>query len=473
MTKLISYFYNNDTLNYFDKSRTLFLLYSIILSIIIIPIFIIIEFIIGGQNVFVLYAALSDEFFLFIFLFILKRYGISIAGNFISLTLTLVLLFWMNMIPEGSMVFKYVQGYYTAYVFVVLSALISSRLIILINSTLILISTTHILIYSRLNNLQDIDILTSGYINHTLVLILITTIVFYLHKFTESAIKKANRETEIKVIKNQELIASEKKVRASNKELIATAVALKESNNELIIANEKAKESDRLKTEFLNNISHEVRTPMNGIMGFSQLLISPNIKGEDREKYFGIISDSSSQLLKIIDDIINISKLETKQVSVNNTEVDINKLLADLLLEYRNKIQNKAILFSLEKVVVSEVIKITSDKTKLHIILSCFIDNAIKYTKKGSIKVGCNVLIKNNSKLLQLYVKDTGIGIAEEKMDIIFTKFTQGESELSREYGGLGIGLSIAKENAILIGAEIDFESMIGAGSRFYINIPI
>lgn len=473
MNKLINYFYPKQTLGYFDNKRTIFFIRLVFISLIIIPIFIIAEIINNSGNITVSTSgALSIGIFLFISLFIIKRYGIIIAGNIVSLVVIIILLFWMNIIPEDTLpIYKYVQGYYSVYALLILSALLASRLVILINATLILITTTHLFIFSTLHHQQNIDILTTGYINHSIILILITAIIFYLHKFTESAIAKANKELEVKEQKNQELLSSEEELRASNEELIATTDALKESNNELIIASEKAGESDRLKTEFLNNISHEVRTPMNGILGFTQLLLSPNLKTTDKEFYIDIISNNGNQLLKIIDDIIEISKLETKQVSINKTSVNINNLLSILFSEYENKTRKKELSLYIGNKLSDESIQILTDKVKLNIILRSFLDNAIKFTNSGSIELGCNIIESNNTKSLQLYVKDTGIGIEKEKQKLIFKRFSQAESDLSRTYGGLGLGLSIAYENAILIDGNINFTSIKNEGSVFYITI--
>lgn len=473
MNKLINYFYPKQTLGYFDNKRTIFFIRLVFISLIIIPIFIIAEIINNSGNITVSTSgALSIGIFLFISLFIIKRYGIIIAGNIVSLVVIIILLFWMNIIPEDTLpIYKYVQGYYSVYALLILSALLASRLVILINATLILITTTHLFIFSTLHHQQNIDILTTGYINHSIILILITAIIFYLHKFTESAIAKANKELEVKEQKNQELLSSEEELRASNEELIATTDALKESNNELIIASKKAGESDRLKTEFLNNISHEVRTPMNGILGFTQLLLSPNLKTTDKEFYIDIISNNGNQLLKIIDDIIEISKLETKQVSINKTSVNINNLLSILFSEYENKTRKKELSLYIGNKLSDESIQILTDKVKLNIILRSFLDNAIKFTNSGSIELGCNIIESNNTKSLQLYVKDTGIGIEKEKQKLIFKRFSQAESDLSRTYGGLGLGLSIAYENAILIDGNINFTSIKNEGSVFYITI--
>ena len=285
-----------------------------------------------------------------------------------------------------------------------------------------------------------------------------------------SNIKKAEHKL---LIKNQKLHESEEKIRTSNEKLLTTTDALRNSNDELILANERAVESDRLKTEFLNNISHEVRTPLNGIMGFSQLLNTVNLSDDNRKYYINIINNSGNQLLRIIDDIIEISRLETKQIKTVEKAVNLNKLLSNLYSVFEVKANvNKTQLF-LKSELTNEQSNILTDKIKLFTILNNLLDNAIKFTNNGSIEFGYSIITKKDSKLLQLYVKDTGIGIKTKKQELIFNRFAQAESKLSRNYGGLGLGLSIAKENTLLLGGEISLVSEKGIGSTFFVTIPL
>lgn len=237
---------------------------------------------------------------------------------------------------------------------------------------------------------------------------------------------------------------------------------------ELILAKEKAEEANKLKTEFLHNLSHEVRTPMNGIIGFTEMLEDPDLSNEMRTNYSKIVQNSSFQLLKIIDDILEISSLETKQIKVKKEEFCINDLLMALFSQYSVKSQERDIPIYIIKGLPQHQSKLISDKSKLAKILSNLLENAIKYTDEGFIEIGYRI----ENETMVLYVKDTGIGISPKSLDKIFERFSQEEKEMSRKYGGLGLGLSIAKENAKLLGGDINIVSEKGKGSVFYVSIP-
>lgn len=243
---------------------------------------------------------------------------------------------------------------------------------------------------------------------------------------------------------------------------------IRESNKQLKLAKEKAEYSDKLKSEFLANMSHEIRTPMNGIMGFSDMLNDPELEVDKRNYYTSIIINSSNQLKRIIDDILEISELETKQIKVVNTEVCINNLLLELFSIYDSKAKDNKTPIYISKPLNDIESTILTDEVKLRKILNNLIDNALHYTSEGHIEVGYK--LKDN--VLEFHVKDTGIGIKDEMQHLIFERFSQEDKSLSRRYGGLGLGLSIAKENSELLGGSIFVDSKKGEGSTFYFTIP-
>ncbi len=261
---------------------------------------------------------------------------------------------------------------------------------------------------------------------------------------------------------------AEKDLEAQNKEYALLNEEYKTQNEELIKAKEKVEESDRLKTEFINNMSHEIRTPMNGILGFSNLLGKSGLTSEEQKLYISIIQNSGNQLLRIIDDILEISRLGTKHVKVLENKVCLNDLLLELFSIFDIKAKENKILLYLKKGLSDIDSVIFTDKTKLNKILSNLLENALKFTNEGFIEFGYTVV--NNE--IEIYVKDTGIGIKADKQKIIFERFLQEDENTSPSYGGLGLGLSITKENTELLGGRIYVESEKGKGSTFFVRIP-
>ncbi len=239
-------------------------------------------------------------------------------------------------------------------------------------------------------------------------------------------------------------------------------------NEELKIAKDKAEEANRLKTEFINNMSHEVRTPMNGILGFSNLLDEPDLSEEKQKHYINIIQNSGQQLMQVIENILEISELETKQLTVQNSEVCLNDLLLELFSVFDIKAKENKIPLFLNKKLSDKASTLITDKTKLKKVLSNLLENALKFTYTGFIELGYR-LVGNE---IEIYVKDTGVGIEPEKHTIIFERFSRGEKALSDKHGGLGLGLSISKENTELLGGRISVQSTKGEGATFCVTIP-
>lgn len=264
------------------------------------------------------------------------------------------------------------------------------------------------------------------------------------------------------------LPAELKQKKALRKLIEEKNIKLVNQNRELLNAKKKAEESDKLKTEFLNNMSHEVRTPMNGIVGFSTLLGNPALKNEKREFYTNVIQNSATQLLQIINDILEISTLGTKQVRVMNNKFSINELLTELCAIHQIKADEQQIELRFKNALPDAESFIESDKLKISKVVNNLIENALKFTIEGFVEVGYIV----ESDIIKIYVKDTGIGIAPENFQKIFERFAQEGKDISKLYGGLGLGLCIAKENTELIGGHISLESEKGKGSTFCMIIP-
>jgi PAS domain S-box-containing protein len=243
----------------------------------------------------------------------------------------------------------------------------------------------------------------------------------------------------------------------------------RKAKQELIFAKEKAEESDRLKSAFLSNMSHEIRTPMNGIIGFASLLKRPNLTGEKQQEYIKLIEASGARMLNIINDIIDISKIESGQMSLFNDETNLNTLFEELFLFFRLETGFKNIELSYECGLSDENANIITDKEKLYAILTNLIKNAVKFTRNGAIKFG----YKQQGKELIFYVNDTGKGISEEQKKYIFDRFRQGSESHARNYEGAGLGLAITKAFVEMLEGKIWIESIIDKGSEFNFTIKL
>ena len=250
----------------------------------------------------------------------------------------------------------------------------------------------------------------------------------------------------------------------------------KHTERELIKSKEKAEESDRLKSSFLANMSHEIRTPMNGILGFTEMLKEPLLTGEEQQEYIDIIEKSGNRMLDIINDIINISKIESGQVEISISNTNINKQIEDILKFFKPEAEKKKLQIFYRTSLSNDKANIKTDGGKVYAVLTNLVKNALKFTHSGSIEFG----YEKKGEFLEFFVKDTGTGVSPEQKEIIFERFRQGSDSLTRNYEGAGLGLSISKAYVEMLGGRIWMESNpdpqlatgMKGGTTFYFSIP-
>lgn len=257
-----------------------------------------------------------------------------------------------------------------------------------------------------------------------------------------------------------------------------TASIIQETHNRklaeeaLLVAKEKAEESDRLKSAFLANMSHEIRTPLNSIIGFSELLFDSDFEFDQKQEFITHIILNGNNLLNIISDIIDISKIEAGEITIRESKIQVIQFLNEIKSLHSIKVNQKNLKFNLACKCSPEVrdgIYFRADIERLFQVFNNLLGNALKFTAEGSIEIGCN----STENQIEFYVKDTGIGISPEYHDRIFERFCQIETPYSRKFGGNGLGLAICEKLINLMDGKIWVESELGNGATFYFTLPI
>jgi signal transduction histidine kinase len=280
-----------------------------------------------------------------------------------------------------------------------------------------------------------------------------------LVKEKTSEIAEANKQL---AIKQEEIIRQNEELKI-HREHLEKSVA--ERTQELEAEKMKAETSDKLKSAFLANMSHEIRTPMNAIIGFSSILKEVVVPSPEQNEYINLIQKNSESLLNLINDILDISMLETDQLVLNKTHFDVNEVLHDLEKYYQLQSRKKLKINFNQN---DKNINLYNDKERFKQIFTNLLDNAVKYTEEGSIQFGYSV----KEQTIEFYVSDTGIGIDEEDYEAIFKRFIKIEKSFTNLYRGAGIGLTISKALVEAMEGKIWIKSEKGKGSTFYISLP-
>jgi len=272
---------------------------------------------------------------------------------------------------------------------------------------------------------------------------------------------------------------SDKEILEFVSDQISISIERKKNEDELIEALKKATESDRLKSAFLTNMSHEIRTPMNGILGFTELLKEPELTGDNQQDYIEIIEKSGVRMLNTIKNLMDISMIESEQVKTSLSTTNINELINNLYSFFKLESDHKSLELLTNYSLKDKDALIKTDVDKVNSILTNIIKNAIKFTHKGSIEIGCKLKGESEQRVIEFYVKDTGIGIPKDRQAAIFERFVKADIEDRAVYEGNGIGLSISKAFVEILGGEIWVNSEVGdlpagkvGGSEFYFTIP-
>ena len=387
----------------------------------------------------------------------LKANTIRPFDQFLIYFLAAFLLVWSIAISTTE--YSYSNGFPTfIFILFLLTAMVYFRFIV--SLMLIMGSLVVLYVFIKLNYQIDTNIIQRYFATLPIALVsfLISRILFITkgdNFFSEIKISRMNS-----VLKQARDNLEDEVNRKTNE--------LQQKNEEYKRAKEKAEESDRLKSAFLRNISHEVRTPINGIMGFAELLVKQNLPPDKQKRYLDYVVSNCRQLLTIVENIMTMSSLKAKTEKIFKTNVCLNLLLKESLEIHEPIAREKNIILEIELPLADEQSFLYTDANKLQQIITVLLNNAIKFTIEGSVKLGYR---KENERII-IYISDTGIGINHDTKNKIFEPFWQHEQTITRNYGGTGLGLAIAKEYTNMLGGEIWAEPNSTRGSTFCLSVP-
>jgi signal transduction histidine kinase/CheY-like chemotaxis protein len=351
-----------------------------------------------------------------------------------------------------------------------------------IGAIALLISTVGSIIYYRMNRLKRQNLMLESKVDER------TRDLKESNKKIQWQLDQIGLQNTIILSKNEEIVAQSEML-ATQKANIENAYEeldlyrnrleklVDERTNELQKAKEKAEESDRLKTSFLSNLSHEVRTPLNAIIGFSSFLVDDNFNKREKKDFKAVIDINCNSLLYLIEDIVIFSKIEASDIEMQMARIPLSNIMLQLPAVYAHEMSRQQygqsdkskIEFRINNS-VDETISLFTDETRVAQLFSYLLNNAIKYTSSGFIEAGCYL---HNDEKVCFYVKDTGIGISEEDQTYIFKRFRKVEAFNADVYRGVGLGLSITQQLVNLLGGTLSVKSEVGQGSTFSFVLPL
>ncbi|MBN2350203.1 MAG: response regulator [Bacteroidales bacterium] len=291
--------------------------------------------------------------------------------------------------------------------------------------------------------------------------IVIGLIIYY--RYVKNIFQQENKALESRIEQQkQELEKKEQEYLRLKNEFLQT-------KEELLRMRVKAEESDRLKSAFLSNISHEIRTPMNAIIGFASLIEDPETTEEEKAELISLVNSNAESLLILIEDILDLSLIESKQLILKPENFNLNQLLDNLYSTYYLNKKKGELELLLNNPLREQNLQLYSDQYRIRQVLSNLLNNAYKFTPQGTVEFG--VKLENNH--LNFYVKDTGIGISENESEVIFNVFRKSSFQTKRVFRGTGMGLAISKKLSEILGGRLSLKSVEGQGSVFYLSLPL